>query len=267
LKIILPAVLALLVAGPASGIVIRHDVADASYRVPDTFFPPLADIPVEGQGVLIAPQWVVTAAHATQWQRTPIRFVTIAGKARAVTKVVVHPAYRPAPPGQAGDAATLLAVRRDIDDIALLKLAEPVRDVRPAALYRGGAENGKVVTIIGKGATGNGATGCADDAPHRTALRRAENRIDRVVGHWLTYTFDKGAAALPLEGIFCGGDSGGPALIRERGAWKVAGLTSWGWIDGHIAAFGAARYGETAYLVRISHYVGWIDSTIEARGR
>lgn len=54
----------LLVASSAQAIVIRHDVDDGRYRIPASDFPALADMPSEGHGVLIAPRWVITAAHA-----------------------------------------------------------------------------------------------------------------------------------------------------------------------------------------------------------
>ena len=37
-----------------SAIVIRHDVNDSVYRIQTAEFPALADMPVEGHGVLIA---------------------------------------------------------------------------------------------------------------------------------------------------------------------------------------------------------------------
>jgi hypothetical protein len=51
-----------------SAVIIRGDVEDAKYRVPASAFPALVDMPGEGHGVLIAPQWVVTAAHAAPMQ-------------------------------------------------------------------------------------------------------------------------------------------------------------------------------------------------------
>lgn len=48
----------------ANAIVIRDDVPNAEYRIAAADFPALADLPMEAHGVLIAPQWVVTAAHA-----------------------------------------------------------------------------------------------------------------------------------------------------------------------------------------------------------
>ena len=55
--------LALLVMSfSSSAIVIRHDVEDAKYRIPASEFPALVDMPGEGHGVLIAPQWVITVS-------------------------------------------------------------------------------------------------------------------------------------------------------------------------------------------------------------
>ena len=75
--------LALLLAAPsmAGAIVIRDDVDDARYRIPASALPALADLPGEGHGVLIAPRWVLTAAHAIAWQ-SALGEVSIAGVPR-----------------------------------------------------------------------------------------------------------------------------------------------------------------------------------------
>lgn len=73
-------------------VVIRHDIPDSSYLTQATAFPTLVDLPVEGHGVLIAPNWVVTAGHAIYWQ-LPLNVVFIAGKPRKVAKVVFHPGF------------------------------------------------------------------------------------------------------------------------------------------------------------------------------
>ena len=62
LRLLLLALLALPLS--AGAIVIRDDVDDSMYRVPASELAALVDLPGEGHGVLIAPQWVVTAAHA-----------------------------------------------------------------------------------------------------------------------------------------------------------------------------------------------------------
>lgn len=250
-------------ATPVDAIVIRHDVADSRYRVAEGYLPALVDLPVEGHGVLVADQWVVTAAHALTWRSTPITTVTINGRERAVASVVLHPgASDPTGNLLRGDAAPLMAFQMRRADIALIRLAEPVRDVTPVALYRGRDERNRNVEIIGRGASGDGVGGQPADAPHRGPLRRAQNRIASAEGPWLTYVFDRGAKALPLEGMLGNGDSGGPVLIRQGREWRLAGLASWQWWDGDLADFQGGTYGRTSYQVRISHFADWIDSTI-----
>lgn len=247
---------------PAGAIVIRHNVPDARYRVAENHYPPLVDLPIEGHGVLIADRWVVTVAHALAWRESPITSVTINGRKRSVASVVIHPGYRSPPPTlMQGDAAPLLAFQAARPDIALIHLAEPVSDVQPAPLYRGKAERGQIVEIIGRGASGDGVAG-QKPGPNRGPLRRAQNRIERADDAWLTYRFDRGSKALPLEGMLGNGDSGGPVLIRKGREWQLAGLASWQWWDGDLADFKGGTYGRVSYQVRITHYAAWIDSTI-----
>lgn len=246
---------------PASAIIVRHDIAESRYRVAESYYPPLVDLPVEGHGVLIADRWVVTVAHALTWREGAIRQVTINGRSRAVASITIHPGYRD-PPGALlrGDAGPLLAFQRARADIALIRLAEPVRDVVPSSLYRGWKERGHIVEIIGRGASGDGIAGESPQAPHRGPLRRAQNRIAHAEGAWLSYVFDRGAKALPLEGMLGGGDSGGPVLLRVGREWQLAGLASWQDWDGDLAAFRGGTYGRISYQIRIAHYAGWIDS-------
>ena len=51
---------------------------------------------MEGHGVLIAPRWVVTAAHAVAWQ-PGMEVVVVGGAPRAVEKVILHAGYRKLP--------------------------------------------------------------------------------------------------------------------------------------------------------------------------
>jgi hypothetical protein len=83
--------LALLAASStASAIVIRDDVDDSKYRVPSSEFPALVDMPGEGHGVLLAPQWVITAAHAITWQ-SEIKHVVLNGTSNeALPQTVEH---------------------------------------------------------------------------------------------------------------------------------------------------------------------------------
>ena len=248
-------------SGIAAAVVIRHDVDDTKYHAAEGAFPALADVPAEGHGVLIAPQWVVTAAHVVCWQHEPIGEVTIDGKARAVEKLVVHPGYEALPPiPERGDVAPFMKLMFERDDIALIKLAEPVTDVAPAPLYRGHDELGKVVTFFGKGATGEGRTGYTIHAPHRTRLRQGYNEVSDVRDRWIGSVFDSGEVALPLEAKTGSGDSGGPFLIEQDGQWQLAGLAALDYAEGDIADFKQGIYGMKSYQVRISAYADWIDS-------
>ena len=269
-RLLLLAMLA--VSTTASAIVIRHDLDDAQYRVPASELPALVDMPGEGHGVLIAPQWVVTAAHAVTWQ-TEIKEVLINGVSRDVDRLVIHPSYLKPPQAlidqvmATGDATLLRVLLASSDDIALLKLQQPVTDVAPVALYKGDDELGQAAKIVGKGATGNGATGYGAHAPHRTELRRAFNKITSADGRWFCYVFDPAPSALALEGMTGNGDSGGAVLLQVKDQWFLAGLPSWATAQGDVRTLRMGLYGQSSCNVRISHYYGWIESTMSSQPR
>ncbi len=258
--------LALLITSTsASAIVIRDDVEDARYRISVSELPALADLPGEGHGVLIAPQWIVTAAHAVTWQ-PEIKQVTVNGVARDVEKLVIHPGYKKPAQEQLDQALatwdwTLFRASLSAsDDIALVKLTKAVSDVSPVPINKSEHEFGEIVEIIGKGATGNGKTGYLFSDPHRTELRRAQNKVTSVYGRWFCYSFDKPSDALPLEGGSGNGDSGGPVLMRAGKGLSLAGLTSWA--DPQSTFRTPGRYGQISCNVRLSYYAEWIESVI-----
>ncbi|MEO1968500.1 MAG: trypsin-like serine protease [Sphingomonadaceae bacterium] len=269
-------------SAPASAIVRRNDVSDTRYRVDPQAIPALADLPYEGHGTLIAPTWVVTAAHAVRYMKDHPKdwFVTINGKRRAVARIILYPGYEKSASAWKAmfkplfdknnvfdEAAWMKKYRvamSDMRDIALLELKAPVSDVKQLSYYTGSAEIGAVAEIIGKGATGTDLTGAPDNAPHRGELREAENRITDANGPWLRYVFDCGTNALPLEGVIAGGDSGGPVLIKFDGKWTLAGVTHG--LDGSLADVRAVRAGtfkqgvcgQTFASKRISFFAEWI---------
>lgn len=248
----------------AGAVVIRDDVADSRYRVAASAFPALVDLPTEGHGVLIAPRWIVTAAHAVAWQHH-VDVIVLNGTPRAVEKIVLHPGYKKLPQGlidsamKSGDASDVIAFLASSDDVALVKLAAPVTDVVPVTIYLGSAL-GKVVQIVGKGATGSGAMGHDPHGPNRTDLRRAFNTISSSEGRWLSYVFDDPRTALPLEGIAENGDSGGPLLVEVGDKWQVAGLTSFKRVDGNPMTARPGKYGQINYGVRLGNYLEWIQA-------
>lgn len=256
----------LVVSSSASAIVIRDDVDDAKYRVAASDVPALVDMPGEGHGVLIAPQWVITAAHAIAWQ-SEIKQVTLNGVSRDVERVVVHPGYKKPPHDLIHHALatwdwTLFMVQlSSSDDVALLKLAQPVTDVSPVAIHKGDDELGQIIQIVGKGATGTGVTGYDPEGSHRTELRRAYNKVTSADGRWFCYVFDKPSETLPLEGGSGSGDSGGPILIQAGQDWLLAGLTSWTVPQG-VVRTPPGQYGQISCNVRLRHYKDWVESMI-----
>lgn len=262
-------------------VVIRADVDDAKYRIPASAFPALADMPGEGHGVLIAPQWVVTAAHAAPMQMEGMDDdVSIGGVARKVKRVILHPGYKKVPDQlikealASGDLSKVHAFLDSSDDIALIELASPVTDITPVRLYRGNKEVGTTAELVGKGATGNGVKGQDPQSPHRTVLRHAFNVIVGDDPRYVWYRFDAPPSALPLEGITGSGDSGGPLLIGDGSSRQLVGLASWSkypkdhpflrtWTPDR--PFVEGLDGEIVNAVRISSYIPWIEGVISTR--
>lgn len=250
----------------ANAVVIRSDVDDSKYRIDRSEFPALADMPGEGHGVLIAPKWVVTAAHAAPMEGMDAE-VMINGEGYKVARVIVHPGFKRMPDvlGQealkTGDPSRIHAFLAGSDDIALIELDTPVEHVAPVALYRGNDEVTKVAMFVGKGATGNGVDGQSASAPHRGVLRRAYNSITGANDRYVWYRFDPPAQGLPLEGVLGSEDNGGPLVVRKQDAWQLIGLGSWiTAVPEH--ALEAGFYGQMVYNVRISRYATWIDSVM-----
>lgn len=265
----------LLVTAGANAIVIRSDVPDSKYLVPASAFPALADLPMGGEGTLIAKRWVVTAAHAVQMMldMPEHRYVTIGGKRRKVVRIIVYPGFekeydkvkRAAEYPTLKSWPAIKSAFRSMHDIALIELEQPVQDIAPVPLYTKSDELGKVVEIFGKGATGNGNVGQYLHSPHRGKLRRAFNRITHAQGQWLDYRFDCGPNALPLEGVLGDGDSGGPVLIKSDGQWQLAALSDWKhWPKGHTK-FAEGVCGQEFSNSRISYYADWIENTIKSQ--
>lgn len=251
----------ILLSSHSMAIVKRHDIEGKLYEVKNN--PPqyLIDMPGEGHAILISERWLLTVGHVIFGDYRGMDF-DVSGVKNKISDVIFHPGYIQPPADfdytNIDKLKTLLSTR---DDIALIKLAYPIKHLTPIALYPKKDEQGKLVEVFGKGATGDGKVGMIFDTKHQRKLRFCQNIIIGSDNKWLSYQFNSGDSALPLEGIHGSGDSGGASVIYENKIPYLAGLSSWQW-QGDKFEFSPMLYGTTAYQVRISSYTKWINSII-----
>lgn len=179
-------------------------------------------------GTLIEANWVVTAAHCLVFDNgSELQFVEpgdidvavgildlgeIQAKDRiAIDAIYIHPDYN-------DDTLT--------NDIALLRLAYPVRDKAPIDIYSSQVPSThETVRALGWGRT-------AIDNYFPFML----NEIDIPLFPRSTFIDlyggidpDEYTAGFSNQNLdTCDGDSGGPLLYEVEGAWQLLGITSWG---------------------------------------
>ncbi len=240
---------------PASGGTRRHDVDD-SVHTSLALEPPYQSVgriagSASASGVLVAPNYVLTAAHVTGTS-----FTLPSGTDTRVWRVV-HPGWT----GEVGNGYDLTIWR-----LSTLNLTET-----PAALYTDDDEVGQIGIMVGYGRTGDGLTG--DINPSGT--KRAGPNVFDVAGtglgypdHLLLADFDNPTPFSgdnrfgrwqPLDHEFCiaSGDSGGGMFLEDGGTEKLAGIHSFlSYIDGTANA----DYGDAMAVTRVSQFLDWIEA-------
>jgi parallel beta-helix repeat protein len=211
-------------------------------------------------GVLIAPEWLLTAAHCTEYQPTgtywtqPDYFSVVYGlgdwtdiggrrdtNLQFGDQVFVHPGY---------NRDTLL------NDIALIRLDAAVdpANAQFVPLYDlAGPSDGSTAFVTGWGATGTGG-------PFPDALQGIGVEIDGSCGNWPVdnpgvWNDSAYLCATGYPGGACVGDSGGPLVVNRSGVILLVGLVSFGTDNG--CAFSP---DDPDVYTRISTYTGWIES-------
>jgi hypothetical protein len=229
-----------LMVSSAQAIVIRHDRDDARYQELGAGFPAVARIIPDGTGVLVTPEFVLTAAHVARVVAGQSPRVEIQGREFAVERIFIHPEWNSGP-----------------HDIALFRLHKPVKGVTPARLYRDADETGQTITFVGYGDHGTGLTG---PKTMDGIKRGATNVIDEADDDWLFFSFDKPSDGTDLEGVSGPGDSGGPALLTRDGKVYTVGVSVFADGDG-----GPGLYGIREGYTRVSTHLDWIESILSGK--
>jgi hypothetical protein len=220
-------------ATPAGAILIRADRDDAEYlELASKYASAVSLGAAGGEGVLIAPRWVLTSAH----------------RAKALEGMKPRPALRFGTRDYEIQSIFVPEVwtRGGTGDVGLLLLRKSVSHVEPTLLYREGDEIDQGVVIVGHGASGKiGAPGLTHDGRARGAI----NTINRVEPRRIGLRLKKGDDASDLQGEITPDETGSPAYIETKAGLFVAGI-----------AIGTDE--EWQNYARASFYVPWIEATM-----
>lgn len=237
-----------LTAPPASALPLdRHIVGGSPASAPYPWAAALGDTGRTGSfctGSLVAPSWVVTAAHCLDGAGDPAT-VTVrigspdrdrGGSASPAVRLVVNPGY---------DRRTLHG------DLALVRLRDSVPE-EPVRVLIDGPAPGDVTRLLGWGQT---CPTPACDAGSNGLKQLDAGVVDpsRCRGSGIDPSTELCVVAGPGDGP-CHGDSGGPAVLDVGGTWALAGATS----RGPITCTG----DEGAVYTRVGAWLDWLRQTV-----
>jgi secreted trypsin-like serine protease len=201
-------------------------------------------------GTLIAPKAVLTAGHCATGGCAQRIFVGPdidgSGAIVGVKDVVVHPKWVPD------------SVDSPHDDLAVLRLEQPVEDVEPCRIASlDDLAQAQTTRLVGYGMTDVYAQG-GYGVRRMVDVGIASN--DPRYGARLDSEFVAGMPNLDRDS--CRGDSGGPAYIDVDGEWLLGGAVS--------RATGIwkppRRCGDGGVYTRVAYYEDWLHQVLGAGG-
>ncbi len=213
-------------------------------------------------GTLIASEWVLTAAHclhddmgnpntnANTVDATLGRYTLTSNEGERIraSQLIIHPNYNYA---------------NYHNDIALIRLSIPserptmgiVMPAEASILEASGVD----ATVIGWGARGAFGRDFPQTLHQVTLPLTADSTCravysNKIINSMICAGFDAGGKDS------CGGDSGGPLMVRNAAdtGWLQVGVVSWG--------DGCAVPGKYGVYTRTSDYIDWIESEIGTLG-
>jgi hypothetical protein len=234
---------------PAAAILIRPDRDDAEYQELATKYPAsiLLNAP-DGEGVLISPRWILTAAHMVKAleEMKPLPRITIGARAYEIQSLHSHPDFRKGNP--ASDIGVIY-LKRAVDE-----------EIEPVPLYREKDEGGKTVIIVGHGYTGKIGEKPLPKEKWDRKKRAAINTIERISPRTLGLRIKVPDEASDLQGAAAPGDSGGPALVETPDGVRVIGIGTA--TDDSNANGIVGDPGDWEIYVRVSFFVPWIEAVM-----